>query len=570
MRITNKKNLIISVLLSLLGIAFLIYYIFRASKDVVASDYIRVINTYVKDVNDLHLLFSWEGISRMPFTFLARFINVKCFNFSVFFDRILGTIGLFILNIVVVYYELNNLKTKVIKVVASLITTYISFSLISWEMILNGTGYVHIIAVGLIALTFYFYSKFVSIELDGNVGENACGALTITLLLTIITSLLFAGPYAVSYLCTIILFTLILLIYGIINKKINARYAIVEFGNKPVVKTKILSYGNLWIGKRYYPCGENDKYIVKYYPSVLLIVIPVICLLLFFKSNNTGEALIPVGFKDISLLELLKTNPLFPLKFLLKSLASSIIGVETFNYALNFGTISEKMIYFIGFIYLVVIIYSIVLLFKMLVRAKDDLVGASYASPSRLASYTFILLFLVSGIANYALVFLARYKFVEDSYGMSSRYGIQYMFLTVAVLFILFRNLDDFVAHKVLGDNVNQVDSDDIGAKLCEPTAIDANSCNAVNARNIIMTIVTLTSIGFILLGHLTTNTDEIFKSDYRKIIYGILEDKAKQYKTLSDEDLENSFEFHRGPEQIREALSTLEEQHLNIFKDIR
>ena len=614
MRMINKKNLIISATLSLLGVAFLIYYIYRASTDVVASDYIRIINYYLKDVTDLHLLFSWEGISRMPFTFLARFINVKYFGYSVFFDRILGTIGLFIFNTVTVYYILNHLKTKIIKIASSILTTYISFSLISWEMILNGTGYTHFIAVGLIALTFYHYAKYVSVGANATpvgaklceptlIGANAFKSLIITLLLIIITSLLFAGPYAVSYLCTIIIFSLVLLIYGIVTKKIISRYAIVEFVHKP----------DFWIGKRYYPCGKNDKYIVKYYPIILLIIIPLICLLLYFKSNNTGEALIPVGFKDISLLELLKTNPLFPIKFLLKSLASSIIGVETFNYALNFGTISEKMIFFIGFIYLVVIIYSLVLLFKMLLVAKGNLVGAKLCEPaavgaklcepapigamhrepafvgaklcepapvgakhrepehevltnmttykscvSTMESYTFVLMFLVCGIANYALVFLARYKFVEDSYGMSSRYGIQYMFLTIAVLFILFSSLDDFVAHKVLGD---------VGAKLCEPANIEENFRSPLNAGSIIMTIVTIASIGFILLGHLTTNTDEIFKSDYRKIIYGILEDKAKNYKTINDEDLENSFEYHRGVDQIREALSILEDQNLNIFR---
>ena len=47
MEITSKKrNMIISLGLSALGAIYLIYYIFRASLDVVASDYIRIINYY--------------------------------------------------------------------------------------------------------------------------------------------------------------------------------------------------------------------------------------------------------------------------------------------------------------------------------------------------------------------------------------------------------------------------------------------------------------------------------------------------------------------------------------------
>ena len=107
----SNKNLIISLVMSALGTAFLIYYIFRASVDVVASDYIRIINFYLEDVTDLHYLLSWEGISRIPFTFLARFINVKFFGYSVFFDKILGTFGLFLFNTVVLSFVLDNIKS---------------------------------------------------------------------------------------------------------------------------------------------------------------------------------------------------------------------------------------------------------------------------------------------------------------------------------------------------------------------------------------------------------------------------------------------------------------------------
>ena len=86
--------------------------------------------------------------------------------------------------------------------------------------------------------------------------------------------------------------------------------------------------------------------------------------------------------------------------------------------------------------------------------------------------------------------------------------------------------------------------------------------------KRIFLITVSILSLSFITLGHLTTNTDEIFKSDYRKIIYGIVEEKAKNYKNLSDQELEDTFEYHRGPEQIRHAFEILERQKLNIFKN--
>ena len=277
--------------MSALGTIFLIYYIFRASTDVVASDYIRIINFYLEDVSDLHFLMSWEGIVRIPFTFLMRFINVKFFSYSVFFDKIIGTFGLFLFNTVVLNFVLNNLHTKPMKILSSLLITYISFSLMAWEMILNGTGYAHFITTGLIALTFFIFANAEVANADETPNVKFKNSLKVCSLL-IFTSLLFAGSYSVSYLCTIVFFSVIFIIINVRKREKN-------------------------------------------YTEMFYIVISVLCLLLYFKSNNTGEALIPVGFKDITLLQLLKTEPFFSIKFVLKSLASSIIGVETLDYALS-------------------------------------------------------------------------------------------------------------------------------------------------------------------------------------------------------------------------------------------
>lgn len=524
--VDNKKNNLIALGLSLLGFAFLVYYIFRASLDVVASDYIRIINSYLEDVTDLKYLLSWEGISRIPFAFLARYINVTCFKYSVNFDRILGIFGLFIFNFVTVKFVLNSFKSRLVKSILSAVVTLISFSLMSWEMILNGSGFSHFIMVGIIALVFYLFDRIskraktiMALEnidssdkkYNGNKDENNhlsdmvalidtsqlkiknSRALLFVYLLTAVGALCFGGSYSVSFLCTIIFFS--------------------------IIETFTLS-------------NMRNRFFV-------LIIISIICLLCYFKSNATGEPLIPVGFKDITLLELIQTNPKFPIRFLLKSLASSIIGVETFDYAIAFKTITENMILFVGTIYIVIIFITLyVLVLSTLTR------DSSKINIFDLNSYKniFPLMFVVYGLANYTLVFLARYKFVRDDYGMSSRYGIQYMFLTIGIILILSLYIDNVVYYKEFYIKNKKI-------------------------HNIITLSLSILSVGILLFGHITTTTDEIYKADYRKIIYTDLVEKAKNYNTLSDEELENAFEYRRNPEHIRSALYTLEKQHLNIFK---
>ena len=483
----NKRNNLISLGLSLLGFAFLLYYIFRASRDVVASDYIRIINFYLEDVSDLKFLLSWEGISRIPFTFLARYVNVNIFKYSVHFDRILGVVGLCAFNFVLVKYVLKTFKSKIVKTIASVVVSYISFSLMSWEMILNGTGYAHFWMIAIIVTVFYLFDKKVLLPVY---------------ILTAVGSLCFGGSYSVSFLCTLILFSIIEIIF-------------------------------------------SKKDLLKYFA---LILISLICLACYFKSNSTGEPLIPVGFQDISLMELLSKDPSFPIRFFLKSLASSIIGVETIDYAIAFNTINERIIFIIGLIYVLIILVTIFIIIKSIVSKKATDENAFDLSPHK---NLFPFMLLVYGAANYALIFLARYPFVRDEYGMSSRYSIQYMFLTLGIILILLLYIDDIVFY----NKIYTKDKKETGEnKVSVPTAI--------------LFFISILSIGILFFGHITTTTDEIYKSDYRKIIYNELVEKAKNYDTLSDEELENYFEFRRGPEQIRQALSTLKSQHLNIFRE--
>ena len=604
----NKKNNLIALGLSLLGTAFLIYYIFRASLDVVSSDYIRIINFYLEDVTDLKYLLSWEGISRIPFAFLARYINVTYFKYSVNFDRILGVLGLFLFNFVTVKFVLNTLKSRLVKAVISVVVSFISFSLMSWEMVLNGTGYSHFLMIGIIALVFYLFDRISKrtktimtlenidssdLKYYGNKKENNRLSNMVALidtsqlqrknlrahffvyLLAAVGSLCFGGPYSVSFLCTIILFSTIeIFTFIIIRNKYNkgeisafdSDLDLYEDFKEQYNNQEIRNFGK-FKGEKYSTVNNESTFKI-FFKFLILIIIAIICLACYFKSNATGEELVPVGFQDVTLVELIASDPRFPIRFFLKSLASSIIGVETFDYAIAFNTIDERMILFVGALYVVIIFVTIfVMIVSIFTRdsSKDNIFD--------LNSYKniFPLMFVVYGAANYALVFLARYKFVRDNYGMSSRYSIQYMFFTIGIILILALYIDNIIYNKeyfIKNKKVLKLSKSYLKRreKLIAEGKIKAEE-KKISKFNLITLCVSILSIGILLFGHITTTTDEIFKADYRKIIYTDLIEKAKNYNNLSDEELENAFEYRRNPDHIRSALYTLKKQHLNIFR---
>ena len=480
-----NKFLLLNIILSTLGFSFLVYYIFRASENVVSSDYIRLGYYYLHDVHDLKYLFSIESISRIPFTFLARIINVDLFKYNIFFDRILGIFGLSMMNFFILRYLDDFLNKDNIKFFAYIITSFIIFSLNSWEMILNGSGYAHFIAIALAVFAITNYEK--------NDKLSIC--------YLILSTLVFGGSYGASFNFTFIFISLLMIIY---------KYLL----DKKVIKK-----------------NEFDIKIKNYRTSIIYIVVAIVCFSLYWISNNTGEALPVVGAYDISLVDLLKEDILFPIKFLLASLAGSLVGVETFTYAIAFETITMKMVYLIGVLYLIIIIYGIYIFVNFIINKKFYIVP---------------FMFIVMGIFNYALVFLARYKFKNEMYGMSSRYQLQFMIFLIGLIMHFFKYLED-VSFK-------------------NDTNLKNKESKIIKVRNILKIALVSFSLFIITYTHMLTNLDEIFKADFRKIIYGNLVNVAKNYEEYSNEDLMNYFEYHRDAEHIKYTLKILKDQHLNVF----
>ena len=80
----NKEHYrkILCLLIPLGGVAFLLWYIKNSTCDVVYSDYIRLVNSYLPDVYDPRRFFVPDVLTRIPINYLERIINVELFGFS--------------------------------------------------------------------------------------------------------------------------------------------------------------------------------------------------------------------------------------------------------------------------------------------------------------------------------------------------------------------------------------------------------------------------------------------------------------------------------------------------------
>lgn len=66
--------------LPVLGVLFYLIYIHKAAIDLVYSDYIRLINSYLPDVWNPQTFFVPDLLTRIPLNYVSRIINVSCLD----------------------------------------------------------------------------------------------------------------------------------------------------------------------------------------------------------------------------------------------------------------------------------------------------------------------------------------------------------------------------------------------------------------------------------------------------------------------------------------------------------
>lgn len=189
------------------GAIYLSAYIRSAMLDVVYTDYIRIINTYLKDPFSPKPYFGKDVLTRLPITYFERMINVAFFKYSTMFDMALGVIFLSLMGIIIGIFMANkNLNLRYFIIVMMLV-----FSLSQWEMITNGTGWVHFFTFFLFVLHFYILDSYMQRETKVKFWLN--------IILPVFTILFAAGSYSLAYGVTLII-TYVL--YAILKKKKNA------------------------------------------------------------------------------------------------------------------------------------------------------------------------------------------------------------------------------------------------------------------------------------------------------------------------------------------------------------
>ena len=124
------------------------------------------------------------------------------------------------------------------------------------------------------------------------------------------------------------------------------------------------------------------------------------------------------------------------------------------------------------------------------------------------------------------LVTASRWIFLNDAYGMSSRYALQYQ---VGIIGIMLTFL------------------------------LTAEGRRRRRAAAVIVLVFSL--------GSFITTAREIHMAPYRQEHFIAMQQAALEYKTQTDKELTRALQYHDA-DRIRKALGILERQGLNIYRD--
>ncbi|MBS6643420.1 MAG: hypothetical protein KH366_07550 [Clostridiaceae bacterium] len=374
MKQTYRKALYFSI--PVLGVLFCLWYIKTATFDIVYTDYIRLVNSYLPDVWNPDKFFVPDVLTRIPVNYLARIINVTFFGYRTTFDMGLGVLGLGLAAVVFACFSLR----RSVSAPWFLIMMAVMFSLNKWEMLTNGSGWAHFLAIGC------FYYHYMVIDRVWS-GEEKRADRALLMVLPWIITLGIAGPYCAIYSVTLML-------------------------------TYLCLYILEWKGKRK---KKDNRYI-------LYLISALIPLLLYMWSNSYAVE-DHADAVNISIGEALGMDPAFPVRFLIKSCSSMVFGEEVLNSWIRpeppkAPVLPGWTVYALGIAVILCYLFALWLNFRYRLYEKTVL-------PCML---------IAAGGMNHLLILVSRWIFLKDEYGMSSRYALQYqvgilgIILTIALL----------------------------------------------------------------------------------------------------------------------------------------
>ena len=511
------------LLLSFLMALVILFYVLLSTTDVLYSDYIRLVNSYLGKPFQLGDLLQKDILTRIPLTYFFREINRYSFGYTLIFDRVLGVLGLFLASKPLLLF----MKKKQLPFSQQLLFLILFYSLNKWEMLLNGSGYIHFLAFSV------FYDYFYALD-------QAFSKKSSLLVLSIYPPfiLLVAGPYCLA----VFLSCFALFFFLALGKK-------------------------LWDMKG----------------MILLLISNGLCLFLYLLSNHYAVYEY-AGAESISLKEVLQNHLLFVVKFIFYGFSSMLISGENLEKLLRDGTIQGKGIVLIGaFVLFFYMFMTLLYLWRFFAsskipgnrsfaieskedfsseqgqeEAKNQIGKSSMAAENSVETFYFGLLpglLLLHGLASHALVFLTRYMFLKESYAFQSRYALQYQSALLGAFLILFlwKNEKRFGSgQKARIDRKTSVEQK---TGIGEQIRIDRRQRTAQGRLAFCFLIS-----GIFLLGTLWTDSSEWGKSMYRRERYERMWSYSHDLSAYTDEELESVFEYHHGGERIRKAFAILEQ----------
>ena len=487
------------LLLSFLMALAILFYVLLSTTDVLYSDYIRLVNSYLGKPFQLGDLLQKDILTRIPLTYFFREINRHSFGYTLIFDRVLGVLGLFLASKPLLLF----MRKKQLPFLQQLLFLLLFYSLNKWEMLLNGSGYIHFLAFS--AFYDYFYAL-----------DQAFSKKSSLLVLSIYPPfiLLVAGPYCLAVFLSCF-----------------AMFFFLALGKK------------LWDMKG----------------TILLLISNGLCLFLYLLSNHYAVYEY-AGAESISLREVLQNHLLFVVKFIFYGFSSMLFSGENLEKLLREGVIQGKGVVLIGaFVLFFYVLMILLYLWRFFASSKNS--GTkTFATKNKEAfssqqrqmaeqkqtdtnaltgenvgeSFYFGLLpglLLLHGLASHALVFLTRYMFLKESYAFQSRYALQYQSALLGAFLLLF-----------LWKNENRAS---LGQKA-----------RTSQGRLVFCLLIS----GIFLLGTLWTDRSEWGKSMYRREHYERMWAYSHDLSAYSDEELEDVFEYRHGGERIRKAFAIWEQ----------
>ncbi|MCD8222512.1 MAG: hypothetical protein LUD07_10120 [Clostridiales bacterium] len=475
----------------LLGLIFCLWYIKTATFDIVYSDYIRIVNKYLPDVWAKENFFRPDVLTRIPVNYLERPLNVALFHYSTTFEMALGALGLALSALVLARY----CDWKKIGMGWYLFLMFLLFGLDKWEMLTNGTGWVHFLAF---ACFYYHYLVFDRVLY----GEEKKWDRKLLLILPPVITLGIAGPYCAVYSVVMVLSYVSVWIAGWRQKKLTGE-------NRLRIDGKLCLAG------------------------IIAVVIP---LLLYIWSDSYVIEDHDGAVKSGLIAMFLEEPGFFP-QFLIRSMASMVVGEETLNELKEIGIlngVTENLLgVFLGIGYLAALIINV---------------------RNRLYEKTLVpLMLLFAGMGNHAIVLVSRYIFARVDYGMSSRYALQYQAGLLGII------LTFAVAKKITAG--------------CAKTRNQIDVADPVKQGFPAGSVLMIAFCVVLLAGHGYTNYREIEKAPYREAYGERIGNAALQYEILSDDEIRETFDYRKSREEsaadVRRALRILKENHWNIFSRV-